>query len=379
MRNDIFRRRGRRAAAAGAALLALGAAGAARGETGEERLEELEQRVEAVAEAVEGLLGAGAAEAAATQVGGYGELHYLGLERTKEMDFHRAVIFVGHDFNEAIRFYTEWDLEHADTGVNGALELEQAFLEFDLAPGRRLRAGVLLVPLGIINESHEPPVFYGVERPVIASALIPSTWREGGVQLLGELGPRWRYDLMLSSGLATDPAGSNAFVVRKSRGQVSEAPAQDLAYTARLRWLPGPGLELGLGVFHQRDMTQNRGEPVPATLWVAQGVWQRGAWTLKGVYARWRLDGAAARALGRDRQQGGYLEPSWKAREDLGLYARYSVWDLEAGSAADTERRRTEAGLSYWPHPRVVVKANYQWEEGPGGEDGLSLGVGYDF
>ncbi|RMD78108.1 MAG: porin, partial [Gammaproteobacteria bacterium] len=323
--------------------------------------------------------GRGGGGPGATRIGGYGELHYRALERTKEIDFHRAVLFVGHDFDERIRLYTEWDLEHADTGEQGGLELEQAFLAFRLAPGQELRAGAVLVPLGIINESHEPPVFYGVERPPVATAIIPSTWREGGVQLRGELGPRWRYDLALTSGLATDPAGPDAFVVRKARQAVSEARAEDLAYTARLRWLPAPGLELGLGAFHQQDITQNQGAAVPATLWAAHGVWRAGPWALKAVYAAWRLDGSAARALGRDEQWGAYLEPSWRVREDLGLYARYSAWDGQAGDAADSERRQSELGLSWWPHPRVVVKGNYQWQEGPGHEDGLSLGVGYDF
>ena len=134
-----------------------------------------------------------------TTVGGYGELHYNNLSNgkgtdKKVLDLHRFVIFVNHEFNDDIRFFSEFEIEHAFISDNndgsgntspGEVEVEQAFVQFDIGENTNVDAGVFLIPVGILNETHEPPTFYGVERNPVEKNIIPVTWWEGGAMLSG--------------------------------------------------------------------------------------------------------------------------------------------------------------------------------------------------
>ena len=102
-------------------------------------------------------------------ISGYMDFHLNndGLNPTT-FDFHRFVLMFGHVFSDRVRFWSELELEHAlvEGGEpSGELELEQAYLDFLVTPKFNFRAGMLLTPIGIINERHEPPSFHGVERP----------------------------------------------------------------------------------------------------------------------------------------------------------------------------------------------------------------------
>src|SRR5438093_13154242 len=113
-----------------------------------------------------------------------------------QLDFHRFVLIFSHAFTPRIRFVAELELEHAvveGLEEKGELELEQAYVDFLLTRSFNVRAGMLLVPIGIINERHEPPVFNGVERPFVDTVIIPSTWFENGAGVHGEIGRGFRY------------------------------------------------------------------------------------------------------------------------------------------------------------------------------------------
>jgi len=144
-----------------------------------------------------------------THVGGYGEMHYNNWDTGKqELDFHRFVLFFGHNFSDRVRFASELELEHAlaGEGKKGEIELEQAYVEFDLNADHRARAGLFLLPVGLLNDTHEPPTFYGVERNPIEKDIIPATWWAGGAALSGSLGGGFGYDLAIHEGLATSAA-----------------------------------------------------------------------------------------------------------------------------------------------------------------------------
>jgi hypothetical protein len=99
-------------------------------------------------------------------IGGYGEVHYNNLDSGNEIDIHRFVVFLGHEFNQNLKFFSEVEIEHsiAGEGKVGEVELEQAYVQWDYKPGHNGKAGVFLLPVGILNETHEPDTFYGVER-----------------------------------------------------------------------------------------------------------------------------------------------------------------------------------------------------------------------
>ena len=326
--------------------------------------------------------------AANTRIGGYGELHYNNLDGEggaadeQELDLHRFVLFFGHTFDARTRFFSEVEVEHsiAGEGKKGEVELEQAYVEYDLNASHRVKGGLFLLPVGLLNETHEPPTFYGVERNPVEKDIIPATWWAGGAALSGDLGGGFGYDVAIHEGLATTAAKS--YKPRDGRQKTSEARADDLAYTGRLKWTGMPGLELGGTLQYQSDITQgldaNAGS---ATLAEAHGVFTRGRFGLRALYAQWHLDGSGPESLGADKQLGWYVEPSFKLSEQWGVFARYNLWDNKAGDDAGSEKKQIDAGVNFWPHPDVVVKADYQRQDNDDGknQDGFNLGVGYQF
>jgi len=355
------------------------------------QLKTTEQKVTATSEQVEQVASSaatGPSHPEKSRIGGYGELHYnnldgeSGADDKDEIDFHRFVLFFGHTFNERTRFFSELELEHsiAGEGKNGEVELEQAYVEYDLNAEHRAKAGLFLVPVGIINETHEPPTFYGVERNPVENAIIPATWWAGGVALSGELGRGFNYDFAIHEGLATTVADS--YKPRNGRQKTSEARAKDFATTVRLKWTDIPGVELGGALQHQSDITQGLDTTAgSANLVELHGIVSKGPFGFRALYAQWDLDGSGPAAIGADEQSGWYVEPSYKLSEQWGVFARHNEWDNSAGDAVGSKKKQTEIGVSWWPHPDVVVKANYQKQNNDDGKDlsGFNLGVGYQF
>ncbi|HED33201.1 MAG TPA: porin [Gammaproteobacteria bacterium] len=314
-----------------------------------------------------------------TTIGGYGEMHYTNTDSTNEIDLHRFILFMGHEFTDKIRFWSELEVEHAKVDANGGeVSMEQAYLEFDINDNNSIRTGVILVPVGIINETHEPPTFYGVERNNVEKYIIPTTWREGGASLTGRFADTFSYDLAIHSGLLVS---SGDYAIRGGRNSVREAPMQDPAYTARLKWTGVAGVELGAAIQYQRDVTQSTDTAAgSATLLETHAIWQTGAFAIRALYASWDLSGNGPKNAGADEQSGWYIEPAYKINSQWGVYARQSSWDNQVNSSNDTQRDQTDFGFSYWPHEDVVVKANYQLLDKAGtDDDGFMLGVGYQF
>ena len=321
-------------------------------------------------------------------IGGYGELHYNNWEfpdgtKFREIDFHRFVLFFGYDFSDSIRFHSELELEHAiaGEGQNGEIELEQAYIEFDLTENMETKAGLFLIPVGILNETHEPTTFYGVERNPIERNIIPTTWWEGGAALTGRFGGTGlSYDLAFTSGL---DGGTN---IRGGRQKVSEATANDFAYTGRLKFTGVRGLELAGTAQYQADMTQSTDPDIgEGVLLSAHAIWNISQFQVRALYASWDIDvssNASAEDQAKDKQDGYYLEGSWKFVPSAGVFARYDVWDN--GGVGDTEETQTNFGVNYWPHEGVVLKFDVQRQDhgavnAADEADGFNLGIGYAF
>jgi hypothetical protein len=379
----------------------------------EGQVQETVSQVEATADAVEQVAATSTSVATAknrTSVGGYGELHYNNLEddhdqvggddSLSQADFHRFIIYLGHEFNDRLRFFSELEVEHTlvEDGTGGAVELEQAWLEMDLNPQHHLRAGLDILPIGIINMTHEPNTFYGVERNPVETEIIPATWWEAGLALHGELAPGWNYDAVLHSGLAAPTTGDEAFRPRDARLEVTEAEDQDAAFTGRVRYTGIPGLELGVSAQYQRDYTGTADDvDIDAKLVEAHVDWKhRSGFGLRALYARWDLgrDGSVdPGAVNADDLTGWYIEPAWRFRlpgeilGELGVFARYSEWDernlLPALDFRYEEFRQLMLGFNWWPHPNVVFKFDAQWEHAgkqvDQALDGINIGIGYQF
>lgn len=328
--------------------------------------------------------------------GGYGELHYEGGP-VDEIDFHRFVLFAGYDFNERLRFISELEVEHglAGDGFNGAVELEQAYLEYDLRSNLRLRAGLQLLPIGLLNETHEPTTFYGVERNRIENQIIPTTYWEAAIGVNGQAGKTGlSYDLLFHSGL--ELTAVNEYQVRSGRRRASEAPAHSGALTGRLKYTGLPGIELAASLSHHFDVTQGQGDElngqkVPATLFEAHMAARYKGFGLRTLYGVWDIRGQQARALGRDRAYGFFVEPSYRfdlpvlwplfPESMLGLFYRYETYNTRAGLSVFPADRRHVVGVNFWPIPNIVLKGDYLFHTNALEQNirGLNLGIGYQF
>ena len=119
--------------------------------------------------------------ASTVTVGAYGEILYNQPEDSNgELDVQRLVLLFGYRFNDKTQFITEIEVEHVEE-----VFVEQAFVNYNVAPNVNLRGGLMLVPMGIINEFHEPTTFNGTERPAVDNVIVPTTWREIGLGVTG--------------------------------------------------------------------------------------------------------------------------------------------------------------------------------------------------
>lgn len=366
------------------------------------KLNETDQKVEAAGEMIEEASTASGDDR--LHWGGYGELHYNAGD-TQEIDVHRFVLFTEYEFNDKLRLQSEFELEHAlaGDGQPGEVELEQAFIEWDVGEAQSLYGGVHLVPVGLLNETHEPTTFFGVERNRVESEIIPSTWWEAGAGTSGMVGEQGLgYDLFVHSGLQTPVTGNNAYRIRSGRQKVAEATATDPALTGRIKWSGMPGVHLSAALQYQNDITQGINDENDPGNQLDIGAWLYninanillGGWGLRALYAEWDLEngtaGVGPAAFGREEQWGYYIEPSYRfsipgggANGDgtLGVFLRYGKFDSQAGDNTDSEEQQFDVGFNYWLHPDVVLKGDYNQvsvQEGTGA-DRLNLGIGWQF
>lgn len=319
-----------------------------------------------------------------TSIGGYGELHANFPEGgDNSIDFHRFVLFFSHDFNDWISLFSELELEHsiAGDGKDGEIELEQAYIRMDWTEQFSTDAGLFLIPVGIMNETHEPNTFYGVERNSVEKNIIPSTWWEGGIKGTYRMDNGLAFDGAITSGLDVEKG-----YIRGGRQKVSKATNEEAAFTGRVKYTGIAGLEIAASVFYQDDMDQtsddkdNDDSDYSGLLTEAHIDYSTGNFRLRALYARWDLSGDIDADA--EEQQGFYIEPSyrWELSEqygDLGVYARYSDLEFINKKFTLTKSEILEVGINYWPTDNVVFKADYQ--NFVDAEDAVNLGVGYQF
>ena len=370
----------------------------------EKRLDETDQKLNATADQIE--ITANDSVFTNTTIGGYGELHYNNYKDTDaKIDFHRFVLYFGHEFSDSVRFFSEFELEHsiAGDGKAGEIELEQAYVEVDINEQLTSKVGLFLIPVGIINETHEPPTFYGVERNRVEKRIIPATWWEAGAAINYKISEGLAFDGAITSGLnsakkstkniiVTLPDGSEVETtettdtyslnsIRSSRQKVAKATAENLAYTGRIKYTAITGLELAATLQYQTDLTQGSDhlDEASAVLFETHAIYQVEGFTVRALYARWDIDGNEAKASGQDEQTGWYIEPSYEFNEKVGVFARFSEYDKKAGNSVDTAVESTSVGVNYYLHENVVLKADYEDLGGAVDSKGFNIGFGYQF
>lgn len=360
-------------------------------------------------------------------IGGYGEMVYENFAATLEngsyspkangLDFLRQILYVGYKFNDRIVFNTEIEFEHGKTSGEpatttsngnvtavkakdpGAVSVEFAYLDFLFSERFNVRAGMLLLPVGFVNELHEPPVFLGARRPFVEQQLIPSTWRENGVGIHGELPANLSYRLYLVNGM--NAANFSKAGIRGGRQNGASALAESLAWTGRLDWSPRPGMLLGASFYHGNSQPADNLPSLTTRLFEVHAEFRHRGFQARLLTVRGSHNGdglaalptsAAARQLGTV-QRGHYLEAGYDllsasgSRQGLVPFLRAESIDPQAeaiaGVALDPAlaQRVLTYGLVYKPIPQVSVKADFSRirNDARTGRNQATLALGYYF
>ena len=320
-------------------------------------------------------------------ISGYMEMHLNApLDRADgdaTLDFHRFVLLFSHSFSDRLRFVGELELEHAFVeGLEeaGEVELEQAYIDLLVKPSFNLRAGMLLVPVGIINERHEPPVFHGVERPFVDTVIIPTTWFDVGAGVHGRLGSMLSYRAYVMAPLdATEFSADEGLRGGIQKG--AEANVRNAAITGRVEFTRVPGLTVGLSGWRgDTGFNLPRLDPSVGLVEIDARFRRRG-FEARGQFARAfigdaaRLNDALTLLIGvapniARQLQGFYLEgsrlfalPRW--RHEIAFFARFEDFDTQfrmpegVEAIPDFNRQAWTVGATYFLDPDVAVKFDY--------------------
>jgi uncharacterized small protein (DUF1192 family) len=400
-----------------------------------ERIVELERRIDLLAAEIEKSRTGGAVEADPVQpgahgfapaaskvyraskgvsIGGYGEALYENFSqerqdgaasaRTDQFDFLRQILYVGYKFDDELLFNSEIEFEHASTGKGGEVSVEFAYVDWKPTTKVGFRAGMVLVPMGLLNELHEPPIFHGAKRPDVESAIIPSTWRENGAGLYGDAGPlQWRTYVV--SGLLS--TGLSAAGIRGARQSGARSKSEDFAFTGRLDYAGVDGLLLGASFFtgesSQGATVDGQGFGARVSLYDVHAQYERRGLQLRALYSAGSIDDAALvnqanaltgnKSVGED-QWGWYVQGAFdlmtlaeSSRWSVSPFVRYEELDTQDGVPQGfeddpaTDRSVLTFGVGVKPLPNVVLKADYQQHRNQtrSGVDQWNLAVGYLF
>lgn len=318
---------------------------------------------------------------------------------TTRLDFLRAVLYAGYRFDDRFLFNSEIEIEHGNE-----IFVEFAYVDYLASDHLTVRGGLLLLPLGLVNEFHEPGVFVGAKRPETEQRILPSTWRENGAGVLGSIGIL-NYRAFVTNGL--NGAGFTSAGLRGGRQRGIQARAANLAFSGRLDVTPTPGVFGGVG-FYNGGSGQEQVVLDGARLDVGTRVVEiHGQAQLRGVdlralfaHASVNQAGDASRALRlpttspiAETMQGGYLQVGYNVLSQFNTliaitpYVRYEQVDTQqrvpAGFVRDLSRDGAlkTLGIELKPIPNVVLKTDYQWisNQAGTGRNQFNTNLGYAF
>lgn len=363
-----------------------------------------------------------------TVIGGYGQFNLDSLKVGEAKDFttqanlRRIVLFVSHHLTDDIAIYTEFEWENALAcdGCAGSAEVEQAFVDWKLAGDKlALRAGLVLIPMGIINQWHEPPVFHGVERPMVDQFIIPTTWRELGAGITGRLGEIYHYELYLTT--TVDPTRLGPEGLSPALTEGSLAPAESGAVTGRFEVEPVLGVIAGAAFFlsdagGNSDFFTISGRKrnlfLPIVGYALDARARRFGFEARAVWAQFFMPNSGDLMSARDKDmdllfpnaatlgpvatriQGGYIELAYDVfhhllhtTQELLPFIRLETYDTQAGVPKGfTANPRLDVnelttGLTYRPIRQLVFKSDVQLRDRRLGWDELQVdfGMGYMF
>lgn len=335
-------------------------------------------------------------------IGGYGEMTYQNLEgrdQADTADLLRGVLYTGYKFTDKVLFNSELEVEHASTESGGAVSMEFAYLDFLQRPSLNYRAGLMLLPVGLINEQHEPTAYLGARRPAVERLIIPATWGEMGAGVFGDV-RNVSYRAYVVTGLNASHFDSEEGI-REGRQAGGQALANDFAIVGRADWKPFEGALFG-GSLYSGNSGQTQNFSGRVTLGEIHADTKfRGA-SFRALYARGSVGDAAlinqanglsdeesiGKTFGGWYAEGGYdlsalLGKSWS----LTPYARYEQLDTQRSVPAGYSRNPANdqniftVGVAFKPISQTVIKIDRQkvTNKAHTGVNQWNVGLGYIF
>jgi hypothetical protein len=373
---------------------------------------------------------------------GYGEIYYTRPSRVPERaqaDLARAVFGIGYQFDDKTEFNSEFEVEHAVSSASdvGEFEVEQFYVDRQVNDAVAVRAGLFLMPFGLLNEHHEPTAFYGVQRNFVETLIIPSTWREGGVNAHGDspIGLSWNVGVTTGFDLskwdyapefppyatALELEDNDVAPLQATHQELALANAHSLSQYIALGYYGVPGLNVG-GAFFTGKAVPVPGPPnAPilgsqrVQLWEAHARWTPGKLDLSALYAHGSISNLG---VANESNPGspnpipsdfyGYFAQAayslWEHGEyRLAPFARWEHYDMGSSYAGTTgpmipsglvPLSATPGDYGYWPQshdrvwtvganfyttPHVVVKIDYQWFDVNADFNRFDVGLGLNF
>ena len=373
---------------------------------------------------------------------GYGEIYYTHPthDNTRsQADLARAVFGIGYTFNSRTEFNSEFEVEHAVASADdpGEFEVEQFYVDRQLYNSVALRAGLFLMPFGFLNEHHEPTNFYGVQRNFVETLIIPSTWREGGLNLHGDTSFGFAWNAGVTTGFdlskwgfapefppyttALDLENSGAAPLQATHQELALANAEHLSQYLALGYYGIPGLSIGAAIStgDAVKVPAPPNAPLPGnqrvTLWEGHARWTPGKFDLAAIYARGTISNLAATNASNPGSPnpipsefyGYYLQGAYTLweHEDYRLtpFARWEYYNMGSRyegttgpvlPAGDVPLSSSPGDYGTWPvnrdrvwtfganfylTPHVVLKADYQWFKLNSDFTRFDLGLGVSF
>ena len=304
-------------------------------------------------------------------IGGYGEMYYAHTNKevganTDETQVKRFITYFGYKFTDNLILNAEIEYEGggvtATGGAGGASQgdevvIEFMYLDFLLNKNINFRVGNMLMPVGLMNEGHEPTLFTTVQRPKTSYSILPTTWNESGVMAYGDIIDGLEYKVAATTALQVDDTAGDKWL-RAGRGSSTLTTDPGLALTTRVDYTGINGLLLGASLYADSHIY----------IWDTHLDYRVGGARVYGTYAQTTRSGTTAGTTQVTDSYGGYVNASFdvlsltNSDKKLPLFVQYenlSPQDKRADGTSGNDTTNLSFGVNFFPHPQVVLKTDY--------------------
>lgn len=329
-------------------------------------------------------------------IGGYGEMYYSDVNTNNNtdkttLDVYRFVPYIGYKFSDNIILNTEIEFEHGGVANNGGTAeggeviVEFMYLDFLINRYANIRVGNMLMPMGFINERHEPTLFTTVQRPNTSKYLIPSTWHESGVMVYGDIIDNLSYKFTAVSALQTGVNGSTW--LRDGRGGSFKQTDANLAFVVRVDYTGINGLLVGASAYTAPSVN---GASSTTNMYDVHLDYKNSGSRVYGVYTQTdRSDASEIATDAVEKAKGGYINLSYdilsltSIKKQLPIFVQFESINPEQERADGTsgdDLDITTVGVNYFPHEQVVLKFDYAMaSKGAVDTNTASISMGFIF